>query len=77
MSVNSWKVGTQEPTHTGHGICRRPRGEVCRRLTDELGEVPSQSAQTRLPRSAGLVLQVSLQLAHDPHRVCCLRNAGR
>jgi hypothetical protein len=42
MSVNSWKDGMQEPTHIGHGLCRRPHGEVCRRLTDELGEVPSQ-----------------------------------
>jgi hypothetical protein len=42
MSVNIWKFGTQEPTHTGHGLCHQPRGEVCRRITDELGKVPSQ-----------------------------------
>jgi hypothetical protein len=42
MLVNSWKAGMQELTHIGHGICCRPHGEVCRRLIDELGEVPSQ-----------------------------------
>jgi hypothetical protein len=53
ISIDSWKDGTQELTHTGHGLCRQPHGEVCRRLTDELHEVPIQSALTRLPRIPG------------------------
>jgi hypothetical protein len=77
MSINRWKVDTQELTHTGHGLCRRSHGEVCRRLTDELGEVPSQSTRTRLSRSAGSWLRVSLQLAPNPHHLCFLGDARR
>jgi hypothetical protein len=52
-------------------------GEVCRRFTYELGEVPAESIEARLPQSIGSGLQVPLQLAPDPYRLCCLGDSGR
>jgi hypothetical protein len=45
MSTDHKEVGMQESTHASIRICSRPRREVRRGTTDELGEVPSESTR--------------------------------
>jgi hypothetical protein len=51
LSIDCREVSTKEPTHPSHWFCSRPRREVRRRPTNELGEVPGEPVGTRLQRS--------------------------
>jgi hypothetical protein len=46
LSIDHRKVSSQEPTHPSHWFCSRPRREVRRGPTNELGEVPGEPIRT-------------------------------
>ena len=61
LLVDRRQASSQEPTDPSNGIRSRPRREVRRGTTDELGEVPHELARTRLQGSAGSGIRTPLQ----------------
>jgi hypothetical protein len=52
LSIDHRKVSLQELTHPSDWFCSRPRREVRRGPTNELGEVPGEPVGTGLQGSA-------------------------
>jgi hypothetical protein len=48
LSIDCRKVGVKESTHPSHGVRSRPRREVHRRTSDELGAVTGKPVGNRL-----------------------------
>jgi hypothetical protein len=42
LPIDQNKVGVKELTHPSHGVRSRPRRDVCRKTSDELGIVHSK-----------------------------------
>jgi hypothetical protein len=77
LSIDHREVSPQEPRHRSDWFCSRPRREVHRRPTNELGEVPHELVGTRLQGSTRSRIRVPLQLASNPDCFHHMGDAGR